>query len=135
MHRTLQYSVVSGIWGSIFPIKISSDHLAVDHRFPRKVSSYVLTWLRISLHSLHMIQLYFLSLAHFTEVCGSHLSICLFGAHMILPIPFLQYIEQSVVHLSSVSSYTLSSSPESQNITLWQSFGLLHAWDSNCTLF
>ena len=38
--------IKSGIWTYLFPIEISSDHLAVDHRFPRKASSCVLTWLR-----------------------------------------------------------------------------------------
>ena len=38
--------IKSNIWAYLFPIQISSDHLAVYHRFPRKASSYVLTWLR-----------------------------------------------------------------------------------------
>ena len=42
----LEPRIKSGIWTYLFPIEISSDHLAVDHRFPRKASSCVLTWLR-----------------------------------------------------------------------------------------
>lgn len=57
------------------------------------------------------------------------------GLHVILSIPFLQSTEQSLVHLNFLSSYTLSSSPGSQNLTLYPSSGLLHAWDSNFTLF
>ena len=73
MYRTLQYSVVAGIWGSIFPIKISSDHLAVDHRFPRKVSSYVLTWLRGFLLIPYTCSSYISSLWHILLRCVDHI--------------------------------------------------------------